>query len=1253
MKTVKNSQDLHRKNRFKARQSILLTLVVLTLIFFSINFTSAAEWDNIGSYDEKTKTMTIKNRLGFGGTIASIQLTSPLSVELPLGYYNFANITISGFKNYNQFLSSMDFYDRKINDKKFNNKNEIERDFDVKVREVEEFEVKDYGSVPHQVSNGSTIYNYEVVGSHLEERIIFRELTKKDIKKNEVLDLELFTTVQNADNVEWVGKFMGVRIDEWAGFSATGCDITFDGDFQIHTCTVNSTFTVIGTGFADILVVAGGGAGGKQSAGGGAGGYTYFQNFTLTAQAYEVIVGVGGDGINDRNFAGENGTVSVFDNLTTIGGGGGSGWGHTAGGEEGGSGGGSSFGQGAGKPGAGTAGQGFRGGFDFDAPDWFAAGGGGAGEVGFNGTAGGAGDGGDGLSNEIFNGTTLFYAGGGGGAINEDLPSGDGGLGGGGDGGEEFAAGRNCSAGTDGLGGGGGGGSSGNTGCDGGDGIVIIRFLPIATLNVTLEKPDNNTLFTTNEISMNCTVFDEANDVVNVSLVLDGIVNETNSSGINNSLYNFDKIVSVEAHNWTCKAANNVSDFLTAETRFFDFNISVGTELISPIEGENLTESLVDFVVNSTPINQDLDSLNLTLWFSNGTVAFTNSTPLSGSVEVQTTVTPNLTDGNYIWTAATIGELTSNTTINRTFTVHTTPSTVAITFPTGNIESFAIGDNLNLNWSITEPGQNLSEHIVNCSFTYNSVETFLNLTQCIEINSTTFLYVNGVNNLSFTALEEFGLTTTNTTSWTFSFLETSVDFEGNVSETSDQSFEINLTTDISVQSISAILTYDGSNHTSIASCSGGDCTISNLIDIPLVASGNFELKDFFWNLAIFNGTSSSSIVTSTRQQNVTRIFLEECNATFPVETLNFTTYDERTLERISPFSFDGAFDFWIGGGTVKRNNSLATSDSEVTLCLQPNETMQIDATIDYNDDNSTDYTSRFYYFDGQVINNVSQDIFMYLLNSSFSTSFILKVQDDSLLPVADALIEIHRYYPGTDEFRIVQIAQTDDGGKSVGFFETETVDYKFIIKKDGETLLETGQQKVIPETSPFTLIFNVGDPLGTPWASQEPIDDLNSNLTWNDDTFIIAYTYIDSSEIFTLARLQVIKDSLTNASNSTLVCNETSTLISATLTCSVGSTNGFYTASSFITRDSSELLDRQFPFQIETLSGVVGLLGLFFGWFLILIASTMFKFNEIAGIWAITITVFLVNLIGLIKFGGVFVTAVIAMAIIITWVMER
>jgi len=481
------------------------------------------------------------------------------------------------------------------------------------------------------------------------------------------------------------------------------------------------------------------------------------------------------------------------------------------------------------------------------------------------------------------------------------------------------------------------------------------------------------------------------------------------------------------------------------------------------------------------------------------------------------------------------------------------------------------------------------------------------------------------------------------------------DFTPNVTETSSQKFEVNISVTPSILSVSARLNYNNTViGTSTSSCEGVLCNIISTIDIPLIeGSHGSENKTFKWELTLFDGSSSSQVNTSISEQNVSRIDLEQCDATFTVKALNFTAFDEQNLSRLAPFQFDGTFNFWTGSGLIKKNSSISANITEMNVCLKPTMNMKIDGIIDYDEDtNISSYTNRFYYFDNYTINASLQHIPLFLLRSVSSTSFILKVQDENLLPVRDALIEIHRFYPGEGIFKIVQIAKTDDNGKSIGFFQTETVDYKFIIKKGGTILLETGQQKVIPETSPFTLTFNIGTDLGDPWESQNEIPSLESSLIWDEDTGNVTYTYVDTSTSFTQARLLVQKVSLTNSSAYIVLCNDTSLLTAATITCAVGTTGGFYIASAFITR-TGEALDRQISFSIESFSSASGLLGLFFGMFLILIASFMFKFNEVAGIWATTVTIFLVNLMGLIKFGAVFVTAIIAIAIILTWVMEK
>ena len=118
----------------------------------------------------------------------------------------------------------------------------------------------------------------------------------------------------------------------------SGGDVSYDGDYAIHTFTASGEFTVSEYNLAEveILVVAGGGAGqsggniavvgGYSGAGGGAGGVVYIEssaNYTVAPSTYTITVGTGSapatftaDNGQDSSFIG--GTIS----LTALGGGG-------------------------------------------------------------------------------------------------------------------------------------------------------------------------------------------------------------------------------------------------------------------------------------------------------------------------------------------------------------------------------------------------------------------------------------------------------------------------------------------------------------------------------------------------------------------------------------------------------------------------------------------------------------------------------------------------------------------------------------------------------------------------------------------------------------------------------------------------------------------------------------------------------------------------------------------------------------------
>ena len=239
------------------------------------------------------------------------------------------------------------------------------------------------------------------------------------------------------------------------GCSATGGTISTTTGYKIHTFTSSGTFSVSGTCAVEVLVVAGGGGGAGgvnwfyNGGGGGAGGLIY-SSTTVSSSVYNVVVGLGGNGgIHEE--IGVQGQNSTAFGLEAVGGGYGA-YASGAGGA-GGSGGGSGGHDNApaSNGGAGTAGQGNKGG-NRAYHGIVGSGGGGAGSAGTDNTN----IGGAGLAYSI-SGSSITYATGGTGAPGYVYSCSNG-------------------AANTGNGGGGGGASGWASGCNGGSGVVIVRY---------------------------------------------------------------------------------------------------------------------------------------------------------------------------------------------------------------------------------------------------------------------------------------------------------------------------------------------------------------------------------------------------------------------------------------------------------------------------------------------------------------------------------------------------------------------------------------------------------------------------------------------------------------------------------------------------------------------------------------------------------------------------------------------------------
>jgi hypothetical protein len=233
------------------------------------------------------------------------------------------------------------------------------------------------------------------------------------------------------------------------------------------------------------LIVAGGGGGGATGSGAGAGGLLQGSKTIYTNSTYNITVGGGGaGGIANNTWTGSQGSNSVFDDITTYGGGAGYSHGGTFGGNGGSGGGAPQRTDGSTTPGRGVypgssyvnaARQGYDGGPGSINGSWGGISGGGGGAGG----AGGNGPGGVGLQLTEYasmGGSPAGWFAGGGGAGEIYASPGAGGTGGGAGGGTGDYGGGNGTANTGG-GAGGGGFYPYTNGGTGGSGIVIIKVL--------------------------------------------------------------------------------------------------------------------------------------------------------------------------------------------------------------------------------------------------------------------------------------------------------------------------------------------------------------------------------------------------------------------------------------------------------------------------------------------------------------------------------------------------------------------------------------------------------------------------------------------------------------------------------------------------------------------------------------------------------------------------------------------------------
>ena len=238
----------------KPFSSILLVVAILLVVVFSTGFASALEFDNVKSYNEDLKVVTITNAFGLGNVIGQAQLISNQNVEVARGYGEVARFNIWAYDDYNNAIKQFTFTDMKKKEK-------INRDFDLMKVTLENTTIQDYSYECNGVWDDE-IFDYDIPcekiknGTHIETKEKYKKVTPADLIKNEMITIAIFTDVQKDDYVDWIPIIYGVEIPEWAtweeSFNANLISYyKFDGDSFAdstgnHDATNQGSFNVSG-----------------------------------------------------------------------------------------------------------------------------------------------------------------------------------------------------------------------------------------------------------------------------------------------------------------------------------------------------------------------------------------------------------------------------------------------------------------------------------------------------------------------------------------------------------------------------------------------------------------------------------------------------------------------------------------------------------------------------------------------------------------------------------------------------------------------------------------------------------------------------------------------------------------------------------------------------------------------------------------------------------------------------------------------
>lgn len=268
-------------------------------------------------------------------------------------------------------------------------------------------------------------------------------------------------------------------------------------------------------------------------------------------------------------------------------------------------------------------------------------------------------------------------------------------------------------------------------------------------------------------------------------------------------------------------------------------------------------------------------------------------------------------------------------------------------------------------------------------------------------------------------------------------------FENPVYEGQTSNFWVKVNSTPDISNVNAWLVYNGTSYAYTTKQQSGTYWIfTRSFTVPTVsADSNIS---FYWNFTYSNATSTYAQNFSSNNQTVYVLKLYNC--TSGNFTLNFTGYDEYS-KALMNYKMDATLTYWPSGKSFTKNFSFSyTGNNTYFVCIAPSTAiLYSDADVKYWNDS---YSTRYYYLQNAILTNSTQNIKLYLLNSSESTLITMIVKDQVENPVGNEIVLVQKQEIGAGTYTQVSEAKSDFSGYAYTYLKLHE-NYKFFLTKDG------------------------------------------------------------------------------------------------------------------------------------------------------------------------------------------------------------